>query len=142
MKHAYETVRLVKFTPMFAAAMLAGCGTAEQIAPQAPSASPCSLKCPSGRILASETTLGRCTVYVVDQQCVASLTPGGCRGDADGYKVLLKNHSGAVVKVRNEALQKGKWVAHWRESKEVQPGGSYGWGIAATHGKGARLACP
>lgn len=142
MKHTYKMIRAGILTPVLAAIMLAGCATTEEISQQTPSESQCRFTCPRGKILASETTLGRCTVYVVDRKCVATITPGGCRGDAQGYKILLENQSDAVVTVRNEALQKGKWVAHWGEKKEIQPGGSYGWGVAATHGKGVRLACP
>lgn len=138
---------------MLAVGMLVGCGIAEQISQQmppaevpdtstAPSKSQCTFNCPSGKVLASETTLGRCTLYVVNKMCVATINPGGCEGTSKGYKVLLQNQSGAVVEVRNEALQNGKWGAHWGEKKEIRPNGSYEWGMAATHGTGVRFVCP
>lgn len=142
MKRTYVLIWVGVFNLMMAVGLLVGCGTAEQISQQMPSESQCTLTCPSGKVLASETTLGRCTLYVVNKMCVATINPGGCKRDSKGYKILLQNQSGAVVEVRNEALQDGKWGAHWGEKKEIQPGGSYGWGMAATHGTGVRLACP
>ena len=127
---------------LLAVGMLVGCVITDQLSQQMPLGSRCTFTCPSDKVLASETSLGGCTVYVVDNMCVATINPGGCKGDPKGYKVLLQNQSGSVVEVRNEAMQKGKWGAHWGEKKEVKPGSSYEWGIASTHGTGVRFVCP
>lgn len=138
-----QVINLVRFFSLMAAmSMLIGCGVTNQISQQMPSMSQCTFNCPTDKVLASETTLGRCTLYVVDKMCVATINPGDCEGDSKGYKVLLQNQSGTIVKVRHEALQGGKWGAHWGEKREIQPGGSYEWGIAATHGTGVRFVCP
>ena len=130
------------FSLMFAMSMHVGCGMTRQLSQQLPSMSQCTFNCQTDKVLASETTLGRCTLFVVDRMCVATINPGGCKGDPNGFKVLLQNQSGTMVKVRHEALQGGKWGAHWGEKREIQPGGSYEWGIAATHGTGVRFVCP
>jgi hypothetical protein len=127
---------------MLVVAMPFGCVTIDQMSKQMPPVSQCMLNCTSGEVLASETTLGRCTLYVVDKMCVGTANPGGCEGDSKGYRVLIQNQSGAVVDVRNEALQKGKWGAHWGEKKVIKPYGSNEWGIATTHGTGVRFVCP
>ena len=142
MKRAHVIIWLRILSLMLAMGMFSGCAITEQIAPQIPSISQCTFNCPEDQVLASETTLGRCTLYVVNKECVATINPDGCEGDSKGYKVLLQNRSAAVMKVRHEALQKGKWGAHWGEKREIQPGGSYEWGIAATHGNGVRFVCP
>ena len=127
---------------ILAVGILASCGTIDEISQQIPSGSQCTFTCPSGEVLASETTLGSCTFYVVDKMCVGTKSLEGCEGDPKGYKVLLQNQSGAVVVLRNEALQKGEWEAKWGERREIRAYGSYDWGIAETHGSGVRFVCP
>jgi hypothetical protein len=132
---------------------LVGCGIIEKItkelssiettkASQVPSETQQALDPPSGKVLASETTLGRCTLVVVDNACVTTTKPGVCDADPKGYKVLIQNQCDAVVEVRNEGLKNGEWVARLGEKKTIKPGGSYGLGMAATHANGVRLVCP
>jgi len=142
MKQTDKMTGIRIFILILAAGILGGCGITEQVSQHMPSRSQCSFACTSGEVLASETTMGRCTLYVVNDMCAATIKPGGCDGDSKGYRVVIQNQSGEVVEVRNEALQKGKWGAHWGEKKEIRSGGSYEWGIAASHGTGVRFVCP
>ncbi len=154
MKQAQTMNWIGKICVILAVSMLAGCGITEEItkelssletpsANQAPSETRhTSFDCPSGKVLASETTLGRCTLIVVSNTCVTTTKPGACDADSKGYKVLIQNQCDSMVEVRNEGLKDGKWVARWGKKKTIKPGGSYGWGIAATHGSGVRLVCP
>ena len=138
---------------ILAFAMLTGCAITEDITKElssletpkkspSPSETQLTFDCPPGKVLASETTLGRCTLIVVDNKCVSTIKPGACNAEPKGYKVEIQNQCNALVEVRNEGLKKGEWVARWGEKKTIKPGGSYGWGMAATHGNGVRLVCP
>ena len=153
MKRAHTRNRIGRACLLLAVGTLFGCGITEEITQelssletpgtvQAPSGIRHMFDCPAGKVLASETTLGRCTLIVVNNSCVTAIQPGLCDGDPKGYKVALKNQCDAVLEVRNEGLQNGTWVARWGKKKTVKPGGSYEWGMAATHGKGVRFVCP